>query len=55
VQNSKERWVALCEQAAIEIDSKKLIALTNEIVRLLTEKQDRLDHARKDDAKQWNP
>lgn len=51
MQNNKERWVALCEQAAIEIDSTKLIALTNEIIRLLTEKQDRLDHTLKNGTK----
>ena len=37
----------LCEQAAVEQDSKKLLALTQEINRLLREKQDRLDQARK--------
>jgi hypothetical protein len=55
VQNNKERWVALCEQAAIEIDSTKLTALTNEIIRLLTEKQDRIDPARKNGAKDSQP
>jgi hypothetical protein len=47
VQRNKERWVELCEQAAVEQDSKKLVALTQEINRLLREKQDRLDNARK--------
>jgi hypothetical protein len=47
VQNNKERWVELCEQAAVEQDSKKLVALTQEINRLLREKQERLDQARK--------
>jgi hypothetical protein len=38
----KERWMALCEQAATEQDSKKLTALIEEIVRLLDEKCERL-------------
>jgi hypothetical protein len=42
----KERWVELCEQAAVEQDSKKLIKLIQEIDRLLREKQERLDKAR---------
>ncbi len=51
MQSNKERWVELCEQAAVEQDSKKLVALTQEINRLLREKQDRLDNARKNPAK----
>ena len=38
---AKERWVELCEQAAVEQDSKKLLKLVQEIDRLLREKQDR--------------
>jgi hypothetical protein len=34
----KERWQDLCEQAAVEQDSKKLIALIQEINRLVDEK-----------------
>ena len=45
----KERWVELCEQAAIEQDSKKLMKLIQEIDRLLREKQERLDKARSND------
>jgi hypothetical protein len=41
VQN-KERWEYLCEQAAVEQDSEKLIALIQEINRLLDEKKIRL-------------
>lgn len=37
----------LCEQAAVEQDSNRLIQLTREINRLLSEKQNRLDEARK--------
>ena len=39
---TKERWLELCEQAAKEQDSQKLLALMQEINRLLAEKQDRL-------------
>jgi len=35
----KERWVQLCEQAAIEQDPIKLLALTSEINRLLEAKE----------------
>jgi hypothetical protein len=38
----QERWKELCEQAAKEQDSNKLIELTREITRLLDEKQERL-------------
>jgi hypothetical protein len=38
----KERWVELCEQAAVEQDSKKLRKLIQEIDLLLREKQERL-------------
>jgi hypothetical protein len=54
MQRNKERWMELCEQAAVEQDSKKLVALTQEINRLLSEKQDRLDQARKNPAKDGN-
>jgi hypothetical protein len=39
---TKERWRELCEQAAIEQDSKKLIELIAEINQLLDEKELRL-------------
>jgi hypothetical protein len=38
----KERWQILCEQAAQEQDSQKLLELTREINDLLRAKQDRL-------------
>ncbi len=38
----KERWMELCEQAANEQDSEKLIELAREIDRLLEEKKQRL-------------
>jgi hypothetical protein len=51
MRRNKERWMELCELAAVEQDSKKLIALTQEINRLLSEKQDRLDQASKNPSK----
>jgi hypothetical protein len=38
----KEEWLQMCEQAAIEQDSEKLMALVREINRLLDEKEQRL-------------
>jgi hypothetical protein len=38
----KERWILLCEQAAIEQDPKRLLRLVEEIDRLLQEKHERL-------------
>lgn len=43
----RERWQLLCEQAAKEQDADKLFALTQEINRLLEEKESRLKAARK--------
>lgn len=52
----KERWQILCEQAAQEQDSTKLLELTKEINRLLREKQKHLkgkdDSAPKEQAEQ---
>jgi hypothetical protein len=39
---NKERWQELCEQAAAEQDSEKLLALVQEINRLLDDKRNRL-------------
>jgi len=41
---TRERWEELCEQAANEQDSDKLLELVKEINRLLAEKQDRLSN-----------
>ena len=41
-----ERWKQLCEQAAAEQDSEKLLQLTQEINRLLHEKEQRLKNLR---------
>ena len=43
---NKEQWRALCEQAAVEQDSKRLMALVQEITRLLDDKQKRLEQRR---------
>jgi hypothetical protein len=51
MQEKKERWMELCDQAAVEQDSQKLLALVHEINRLLAEKQERLDRARLPDRK----
>ena len=39
---TKERWLVLCEQAAVEHDPARLLALVTEINRLLDEKQERV-------------
>jgi len=39
---AKERWIELCEQAAVEQDRDKLLKLIAEIDRLLSEKTRRL-------------
>jgi hypothetical protein len=40
--NVKEQWLQLCEQAAVEQDAEKLLALVKEINRMLDEKERRL-------------
>jgi hypothetical protein len=40
---AKERWMELCEQAANEQDSAKLLALVAEINKLLEEKSRRIN------------
>jgi hypothetical protein len=39
---NREKWMELCEQASREQDPEKLIKLTAEIIRLLGEKNKRL-------------
>ena len=39
---TKDHWMELCEQAAVEQDSEKLLELINEIDRMLDEKEQRL-------------
>ena len=38
----KEEWIQICEQAAIEQDSERLMDLVTEINRMLDEKEQRL-------------
>jgi len=42
VLDNTERWMELCALAAEEHDSVKLLALTQEITRMLDEKKQRL-------------
>jgi hypothetical protein len=44
MQKNVEPWMEICELAAKEQDPKKLMELTNEIVRLLDERQKRPRH-----------
>ena len=44
-EDGKEEWMELCEQAAIEQDPDKLVALTQEICRLLDEREKKLKSA----------
>ena len=39
--DSKERWMELCKQAAVEQDAKKLLELVTEINRELEKREDR--------------
>jgi hypothetical protein len=39
---TKEHWIELCEQAAVEQDANKLLQLITEINRMLDQKEDRL-------------
>jgi hypothetical protein len=39
----REEWMHLCEQAAVEQDSEKLMTLVKEINRMLDEKEARLE------------
>ena len=43
---TREPWMDLCEQAAVEQDSERLLHLAQEIVRLLDEKENRLKQLR---------
>jgi len=39
---TKDHWMELCEQAAVEQDSEKLLELINQIDQMLEEKDQRL-------------
>ena len=43
---TRERWLRLCEQAAVEQDHNRLLKLIREISALLDEKEARLQAAR---------
>jgi hypothetical protein len=43
MQAHKEKWQWLCEQIAVEQDPTRLIALVDELNKLLEEKERRLD------------
>ena len=43
---TRERWLRLCEQAAVEQDHNRLLELIREISALLDEKEARLQAAR---------
>ncbi len=48
MQDNKERWMELCAQASNEQDPERLLALVQEINRLLEEKERRNHPAPKD-------
>jgi len=52
-RKTKERWMELCEQAAVEQNPVKLFQLSQEIIRLLKEKEERLYKPRSAKDK-WN-
>jgi len=43
----REKWMQLCEQAVVEQDPEKLMALITEINRILDEKDRRLKRVQK--------
>lgn len=47
----KPHWMELCQQASVEKDHEKFMALINEISRLLDEKEMRLRPAPEDTKK----
>jgi hypothetical protein len=47
----KERWMQLCEQAAVEQDPERLLQLCLELDALLAEKETRLRSASAEAAK----
>jgi hypothetical protein len=44
-EQNNDDWMRLCEQASVEQDPDKLVALTREICRLLDEREKRLKRA----------
>ena len=46
-EEGKEEWLRLCEQAAVEQDPERLMFLTQEICRLLEEREKMLKGTRR--------
>jgi hypothetical protein len=46
-EQAKEDWLELCQQAAVEQDPEKLLALTREICRLLKEREDAIKNGQR--------
>jgi hypothetical protein len=46
LESKKHEWLALCEQAAVEPDPEKLLALCRQIYVLLEEREQALKTAR---------
>ena len=44
---TKERWYQLCQLAAVERDPERLVALAQEISRLLEEKEESIKQKRR--------
>jgi hypothetical protein len=44
---TKERWYQLCQLAAVEQDPERLVALAQEITRLLEEKEESIKEKRR--------
>jgi len=42
---TQERWQQLCALAAVEQDGEKLLAISQEIIRLLDEKYERVERS----------
>lgn len=51
---TKECWFQLCQLAAVEHNSAKLMALVEEINRLLEQKEHRLKASRSGEMCEWN-
>jgi hypothetical protein len=50
MKEEKERWVELCEQAAVEQDPQRLVELVREIIQLFEEKRKRRQRRPEGDA-----
>ena len=50
MKEEKERWVELCEQAAVEQDPQRLVKLVHEIIQLFEEKRERRQRQPEDEV-----